>query len=77
MHSASIVCIYIVLGVELRLGFKRSKKIKYGRWSYILLIKIPEVEGTKSRLSLYRKLSIIVQFLSENLVGSVICGKKL
>ena len=72
MHSA-----FQNQGVELRLGFKRSKKIKYGRWSDNLLIKIPEVEGTQSRVSLYRKLSIIVQFLSENLVGSVICGKKL
>ena len=46
--------------------------MKYGKWSEIPLIKMPVVDGLKLCVSLHRKLSIMVQFLSENLVGRVI-----
>ena len=43
----------------------------------ILLTNIPEVDCEKTRDSLRKKLSIRVQLRFENLVGSVIWGKKL
>ena len=52
-------------------------EMKYARWSDILVNNIPAILSERRCEHLYRKLSMRVQLFFENLVGSVIFGKKI
>ena len=56
--------------------FTASIQVKHGKWSEILVIIIPEIDGAAGPDSLQNIWSISVPFFLENLVGKVIWGKR-
>ena len=67
MMRLVLLCFILTLFIEM----------KYVRWSEIVFNNIPAIRSERRCEHLHKKLSMRVQFLFENLVGSVIFGGKL